>query len=83
MRIVGDESGEVHLPVDVAAVLGQNAELNVGPGQVVTLRPRKLRGAALVAEAGVKVLEDPATLRHSTTPLTAAERVALAEFLEA
>jgi hypothetical protein len=83
VRIVGDEGGEVRLPFDVAAILGEHAELNVGPGQVVTLRSRKLRSAALIAEAGVKALEGPATLRHSTSPLTETERAALAEFLGA
>jgi hypothetical protein len=37
----------------------------------------------MAAEAGAKTLEDPATLRHSTSRLTETERAALTEFLGA
>jgi hypothetical protein len=81
VHVVPIDGGEVHLPADVAELIGADAELEVGPGQVVTLRPLKSRSSALVAAAGVKPLDDPRRLRHGTSSLTEDERAALASFL--
>jgi hypothetical protein len=79
VHLVAADSGELSVPADVAELLGDDAELEVGPGQIVTLRPARLRASALAAV--VEPLDDPARLRHATTPLTAAERDALGAFL--
>jgi hypothetical protein len=81
VHVAPDDGGEVRLPVDVAEFLGTDAELEVGPGQVVTLRPRKVRSSVLVATAGVKPLDDARRLRHGTSTLTDDERAALTSFL--
>lgn len=78
VRVVPGAEGQVSVPADVAAFLGQDALLEVGPGQVVTLRPAKLSSTALAA--GVEPLKDASALRHARTPLTAGERAALSEF---
>lgn len=75
------ERGDVRVPEDVAKILGEDADLEVGSGQVVTLRPHRLRTAALVQAAGAMPLDDPEHLRHATTPLTPDERAALSAFL--
>jgi ABC-2 type transport system ATP-binding protein len=49
VRVVPSQDGEVHVPIDVASLLGADAELEVGPGMTVTLRPSKL-GAPPVVE---------------------------------
>lgn len=79
VRVVPAAAEELSVPADVAALLGEDAQLEVGPGHVVTLRPGKLTRAALAAS--VKPLDDAGRLRHARTPLTAAERAALDEFL--
>lgn len=79
VRVVPAAAGEMSVPADVAELLGEDAQLEVGPGQVVTLRPGKYSSAALAA--GVEPLDDPSRLRHSQTALTAQERAALEEFL--
>lgn len=67
------------MPADVAELLGADAQLEVGPGQVVTLRPGKLNSTVLAAS--VTPLDDATRLRHTNTPLTGRERAALDEFL--
>ena len=79
VRVVSTGSGEFGVPADVAEVLGEDAQLEGGPGQVVTLRPAKLNSSVLAAD--VEPLADPGRLRHARTPLTADERAALDEFL--
>ncbi|GAB3196881.1 hypothetical protein GCM10027062_07150 [Nocardioides hungaricus] len=79
VRVVPAAAGELRVPADVAELLGEDAQLEVGPGQVVTLRPGKLSSAAMAA--GTKPLDDASRLRHTRTPLTAQERAALDEFL--
>ena len=79
VRVVPAGVGELGVPADVAELLGADARLEIGPGRVITLRPRKLSSTSLAAE--VRPLDDPARLRHSRTPLTAQERSALEEFL--
>lgn len=79
VRVVRADNGELRVPADVAEVLGAEAQLEVGPGQVVTLRPGKLSASTLATE--VEPLDDPARLRHATSPLTPQERAALADFL--
>ncbi len=79
VRVGTTETGEVRVPRDVANLLGDDAELRVGPGQVVTPRPAELRASALAT--AVEPLDDPARLRHTTAPLTPDERAALADFL--
>ena len=46
VRVVPSQDGEVHVPIDVASLLGADAELEVGPGMTVTLRPSKLGAPA-------------------------------------
>lgn len=79
VRLFPSDGGELRVPADVAELLGGEARLEVGPGQVVTLRPTKLGSSVLAA--GVEPLDDPARLRHTVTSLTPTERAALADFL--
>lgn len=39
VRVVPSDDGLVHLPADIASLLGSEAEVKVGPGRVVTLLP--------------------------------------------
>lgn len=80
IRVVPAEEAELRVPADVAEMLGSEARLEVGPGHVVTLRPGRLRTSVLAAE--VMPLDDPARLRHTTSPLSPRERAALADFLD-
>jgi len=41
VQVVPSEDGELHVPADIARLLGRNAEVEVGPGTVVTLRPAR------------------------------------------
>jgi ABC-2 type transport system ATP-binding protein len=41
VQVVSSDDGEVRLPVDIARLLGTAANLEVGPGMVITLRPAK------------------------------------------
>jgi hypothetical protein len=67
------------VPEDVARVLGDDARMEIGPGRVVTLRPGRITQADLAAVATPLTMEQ---LMPATTPLTDAERAALAEFLQ-
>lgn len=80
LRVHPTAADELSVPADVAELLGPDAQMEVGPGQVVTLRPGKLSSAALAAS--VTPLADAERLRHAPTPLTDQERAALEEFLE-
>jgi hypothetical protein len=77
--VVPADDEELRVPADVAEMLGSEARLEVGPGEVVILRPGKLSASALAAD--VEVLDDPSRLRHTTSALTPEERAALADFL--
>ncbi|WP_261568766.1 hypothetical protein [Frankia gtarii] len=79
VHVTAAESEEPRVPADVAEPLGDDAQTEVGPGQVLTLRPGKLRSSALAV--GVEPLDDSARLRYSANPLTSEERTALADFL--
>lgn len=79
VHVASAEGGELRVPADVADLLGNDAQMEVGPGPVVTLRPAKLGSSTLTAR--VQPLDDPARLRHAISPLTAEERAALADFL--
>jgi ABC-2 type transport system ATP-binding protein len=46
VRVVPSADGEVQVPADIASILGRDAELEVGPGMVVTFRPAKVAAAA-------------------------------------
>jgi ABC-2 type transport system ATP-binding protein len=39
VQVVPSEDGQVHLPADIASLLGEDAQVQVGPGRVVTLQP--------------------------------------------
>ena len=71
----------MRVPRDVAELLDDDAQLEVGPERVVTQRPRKLRTASLVKVAAVAPLDDARRLRHSRGALTQHELEALAELL--
>ena len=45
VHVVAAEGAEVRVPRDVAELLDDDAQLEVGPEKVVTQRPRKLRSA--------------------------------------
>lgn len=79
VHVASAEGAELRVPADVADLLGDDAQLEVGPGPVVTLRPAKLSSSRFAAR--VQPLDDPVRLRHATSPLTAEERAALADFL--
>jgi hypothetical protein len=80
IRIRSANSDEITVPKDVADLLGSEAELEIGPGQVTIRRSGKLTRSELSAIAKpVKTAEQ--LMRHATTPLTDAERAALKEFL--
>jgi len=71
IRAAADES-ELTVPADVVAMFGPDAELELKlePDQVTIRRAGR-----------APVLEDPASLRHLSRPLTDAERQALEAFL--
>lgn len=48
VRVVASEDGELHVPAEIARLLGTDAEVDVGPGMVVTLRPARVVGAPVV-----------------------------------
>jgi ABC-2 type transport system ATP-binding protein len=62
VRVAPSDDDEVRLPSDVARFLGADAELEVGPGMVVTLRPSKLAPQAAAASAGEEAVSGPAIL---------------------
>jgi ABC-2 type transport system ATP-binding protein len=51
VRVLASEDGELRVPTDIARLLGTDAEVEVGPGMVVTLRPARAV-AQPVARAG-------------------------------
>jgi ABC-2 type transport system ATP-binding protein len=53
VHVVASEDGEIHLPPDIARLLGTDAEVEVGPGTVVTLRPARV-GPEPVARVGAQ-----------------------------
>lgn len=71
------DDSELTFPADVVEMFGPDAELEltVEPGQVT------IRRAVAAPQSPRKVLEDPASLRHLSRPLTVAERDGLAAFL--
>jgi hypothetical protein len=71
------DDSELTVPADVVEMFGPDAELElkVEPGQVT------IRRAVASPQSPRKVLEDPASLRHLSRPLTDAERDGLAAFL--
>lgn len=79
VHVASGGSEELRVPADVADLLGDDAELAVGPGPVVTLRPGRLRQVDLAG--AVPPVESSEQLICATSPLTQAERAALAEFL--
>jgi hypothetical protein len=80
IRIRTADNDEITVPKDVADLLGPEAELEMGSGQVTIRRSGKLTREALSAIAKPpKTAEE--LLRHATRPLTDAERAALNEFL--
>jgi hypothetical protein len=79
--VVSAEGAEVHVPRDVAGLLDDDAQLEVGPERVVTQQPRKLRTASLLKLAAVASLDDASRLRHARGAPAPHEREALAEFL--
>jgi hypothetical protein len=81
VHVIPAEGAEVRVPRDVAELLDDDAQLEVGPERVVTLRPRQLRTASLAKAATVAPLDDARRLRPARGALTQHEREALAEFL--
>ena len=80
IRIRPTEDDEVTVPKDVADLLGPEAELEMGSGQVTIRRSGKLTRSELSKIAKpVKTAEE--LLGHATRPLTDSERTALNEFL--
>jgi len=80
IQIRATEGDEITLPKDVADVLGPEAELKVGSGQVTIRRSGKLTREYLSSIAKpAKTAEE--LMGHTTRPLTDAERAALNEFL--
>lgn len=49
VHVVPSDDGQVRLPADIAGLLGPDAELEVGPGMVVTLRPGQQRSEPVVS----------------------------------
>jgi ABC-2 type transport system ATP-binding protein len=68
VRVAPSDDGGVRLPSDIASFLGADAELEVGPGMVVTLRPWKLAPQPVVTSDGEEAPGAPAILevRHLT-----------------
>ncbi len=79
VRVELADRDALQVPADVAAVLGGDADLEVGPGAVVTIRPAKLRQSDLAAMAAP--IKDAGQLMPATTPLSDGERAALTAFL--
>ncbi|MBO0767217.1 MAG: hypothetical protein J2O48_00900 [Solirubrobacterales bacterium] len=79
VQLISDSDDTLRVPADVTDLLGDEAQLEIGPGAEVTLRPAKLDSRKLAAS--VKPLESIDQLKKSTTPLTAEERKALDDFL--
>ncbi len=50
--MVPSDDGQVRLPADIADLLGADAELEVGPGTVVTLRPGQPRREPVASTTG-------------------------------
>lgn len=81
IRIRSADSDEVAVPKDIADLLGPQAELEVGFGQVTIRRSGKLSRSELSAIAKpARTAEE--LLGHGTRPLTDTERAALNEFLD-
>jgi hypothetical protein len=74
------DGDEVTVPKDVADLLGPEAELEVGSGQVTIRRSGKLTREYLESIAKPALMAEQLG-RHATTPLTNAERAALAAFM--
>lgn len=74
------DGDEVTVPKDVADLLGPEAGLEVGSGQVTIRRSGKLTREYLESIAKPAFTAEQLG-RHATTPLTDAERAALAAFL--
>ena len=74
------DGDEVTVPKDVADLLGPEAELEVGSGQVTIRRSGKLTREYLESIAKPPLTAEQLG-RHATTPLTDAERAALDDFL--
>lgn len=80
IRIRPTQDDEVTVPKDVADLLGPEAELEMGSGQVTIRRSGKLARSELSKIAKpVKTAEE--LLGQATRPLTDSERTALNEFL--
>jgi ABC-2 type transport system ATP-binding protein len=62
VHIVSSDDGEVRVPLDVARLLGADADLEIGPGMVVTLRPVKTRAEPVTAPARRQPAPDAATV---------------------
>ena len=54
VRVVPSADGQVQVPADVASILGGDADLEVGPGMLVTLRPAKVDVASPVASTAAQ-----------------------------
>jgi ABC-2 type transport system ATP-binding protein len=52
VHVVASEDGELHVPADIARLLGTDAELEVGPGMVVTLRPARVAPTPIARTVG-------------------------------
>jgi ABC-2 type transport system ATP-binding protein len=52
VHVAPSDDGQVRLPADIADLLGTDAELEVGPGAVVTLRPGQPRRGPVASNAG-------------------------------
>jgi hypothetical protein len=57
VRVVPSEDGEVHVPAEIAELLGADAELEVGPGTVVILRSYKGAQGPIPTAAGSVLLD--------------------------
>ena len=80
IRIRPADTDEVTVPKDVAQLLGSEAELEVGSGQVTIRLSGKLTREYLSSIA--KPAKTAAELMgHATRPLTDAERAGLNDFL--
>lgn len=80
-RIRSAGADEVSLPKDVADVLGSEAELEVGSGQV-TIRRRGKRTPSELSAIAKPTKTAQQLLGHVTRPLTDAERAGLTAFLD-
>jgi ABC-2 type transport system ATP-binding protein len=52
VHVVASEDGELRVPPDIARLLGPDAEVEVGPGMVVTLRPASVAAQVVVPTVG-------------------------------